>query len=92
MVETEEQFPKKICFSLFGEKVSMLDGFSTGELVDISFNIEAREYNSKWYNTISPWKIERVKNETAHEIPPPPEEFDIPAEPFFGQEEDGLPF
>jgi hypothetical protein len=84
VIETEEQFPKKVCFTLFGDKVSLLNGLSTGDQIDVSFNLESREFNGKWYSNINAWKVNPVINQggqasgfSADDIPPPPE----PGEP-----------
>lgn len=81
VIETEEQFPKKVCFTLFGDKVSLLNGLSAGDQIDVSFNLESREFNGKWYSNINAWKINPVipqGNQTpaysVDDIPPPPEE------------------
>jgi hypothetical protein len=58
VIETQEQFPKKIAFTCFGDKVSMIDTFSEGQEVTVSYNLESREYNSKWFHNINAWKIE----------------------------------
>ena len=42
VIETIEQFPKKVCFTLFGDKTSLIDGLSAGEEVEVSFNVESR--------------------------------------------------
>ena len=80
VIETEEQFPKKVCFTLFGDKVSLLNGLSTGDQVDVSFNLESREFNGKWYSNINAWKINPVTSQekqtpsfSADDIPPPPD-------------------
>lgn len=80
VIETEEQFPKKVCFTLFGDKVSLLNGLSAGDQIDISFNLESREFNGKWYSNINAWKLNPVVaqgNKTpsysVDDIPPPPE-------------------
>jgi hypothetical protein len=85
VIETEEQFPKKVCFTLFGDKVSMLNGISTGDQIDVSFNLESREFNGKWYSNINAWKINPVLDSqtnqstsfSADDIPPPPEPGEI---------------
>lgn len=78
VIETEEQFPKKVCLSVFGDKVSLLNGLSTGDQIDISFNLESREFNGKWYSNINAWKINPVILQgnqspafSADDIPPP---------------------
>ncbi|MBN1927493.1 MAG: DUF3127 domain-containing protein [Prolixibacteraceae bacterium] len=57
VIETDDQFPRKVCFTLFGDKLSLLNGISVGDEVDVSFNIESREYNGKWFHNINAWKI-----------------------------------
>jgi len=59
VIETEEQFPRKVCFTLFGDKTSLIGNLTVGEMVDVSFNIESREYNGKWFHNINAWKIDK---------------------------------
>ncbi len=58
IVETQEQYPKKVCFSAWGDKVSQLKTFKTDDIVKVSFNIESREFNGRWYTDLRVWKIE----------------------------------
>ena len=81
VIETEEQFPRKVCFTLFNDKTELIKDLSEGEEVDVSFNLESREFNGKWYHNINAWKIDKT---SAENIPEPPPEFkteDIPPEP-----------
>jgi len=57
IVETDGQYPKKVCISIWGEKISE-DQLQIGNVLKIDFDIESREYNSKWYTDIKAWKIE----------------------------------
>ncbi len=82
VIETDEQYPRKVCFTLFGEKTDLLNGFSQGQEVEVSFNIESREYNGRWFTNVNAWKIEKVSQENS--MPEPPPEFgmdDIPPAP-----------
>jgi hypothetical protein len=65
IVETQEQYPKKVCFSAWGDKVSLLKTFKTEDTVKISFNIESREFNGRWYTDLRVWKIEAGTQEKA---------------------------
>ena len=58
VLETEGQYPKKVCFMAWGDKI---DEFSIkeGEELTISINIESREYNGKWYTDVKAWKVNR---------------------------------
>jgi hypothetical protein len=58
IVETQEQYPRKVCFSAWGDKVSQLKSFKADDIVKVSFNIESRDYNGRWYTDLRIWKIE----------------------------------
>jgi len=81
VIETQEQYPKKICIVCWGDKISMLDSLNEGDQLNVAVNIESREYNSRWYTDVRAWRIERVAGEDpaagelpgdiANELPPP---------------------
>ena len=59
VIETHEQYPKKVCFNVFGaDKIAQFN-IQAGEEMTVSFDINAREYNGRWYNDIRAWKVER---------------------------------
>ena len=92
VIETNEQYPKKVCFTLFGDKSSLLDGITEGKEVEVFFSVESRDFNGKWFHNINAWKIELAGVGTAAKSYPP--EFsagDIPPE---ASEDNGndLPF
>jgi hypothetical protein len=61
VIETlDEKFPKKICLILFGDKASLLNGITEGDQVSVSYNIESREANGRWFTSINAWKIEKL--------------------------------
>ena len=61
--ETDGQYPKKVCISIWGDKNN--EGqLQIGNLLQIDFDIESREYNNKWYTDIKAWKIELVVTST----------------------------
>lgn len=60
VIETNEQFSKKIAFTLFGDKLSLLAGISIGESVDVHFNLESREFEGRWFHNINAWRIDTV--------------------------------
>lgn len=55
--ETEGQYPKKICISVWGDKINE-NQLQVGAQLAISFDIESREYNGRWYTDVKAWKIE----------------------------------
>ncbi|GAB4407388.1 MAG: DUF3127 domain-containing protein [Microscillaceae bacterium] len=60
VIETMDQYPKKICFSLWGDKIDMLREVREGEQLKVSFDVESREYNERWYTDLKAWRIEKV--------------------------------
>ena len=82
ILETAEQYPKKVCFTLFNDKLSLVDNVSEGDEVEVSFNLESREFNGKWYHNINAWIIDKAGagNEVNNFIPEYRPE-DIPPEP-----------
>jgi hypothetical protein len=58
VIETEDQYPKKICFNAWGDKVQQVNSLKDGDKVKVSFDVSSREYNEKWFTDLRPWKIE----------------------------------
>lgn len=77
VIETQEQYPKKICANLWGDRTDMLNQFEVGHLVKVSFDLESREFNGKWYTDVKAWKIEPA---TEPQIPTMPVGYGQPAQ------------
>lgn len=78
-------YPKGVCFSAWGDKTDVLRLLSVGSEVLVSFNLESREYQGRWYTDAKVWKIE-VKSGGAEE-----ESHKAKIEPI-GEESSDLPF
>ena len=85
IVETEETYPKKICISIWGDKINS-GILIPGETLNISFDIESREYNGKWYTDVKALKVESAGNQ---QIRPNIEETELPQQL---EPENDLPF
>ncbi|MBI4646534.1 MAG: DUF3127 domain-containing protein [Bacteroidia bacterium] len=57
IIETQEQFPRKICFANWNAKVD-LNNVKKGTSVKVFFDIESREYNGKWFTDAKAWKMD----------------------------------
>lgn len=64
VLETIEQYPKRMMFEVFGEERINQMNIQLGEELTVSFDIDAREYNSRWYNQIRVWKADRQETAT----------------------------
>ena len=58
VLETIEHYPRKVCFNLFGDKVDQYP-LALDDVVTVSFDIESREWNGRWFTTIRAWKVEK---------------------------------
>ena len=63
VIETQEQYPKKMCFEVFGTDKLKEFNIRNNDLIKVHFDITAREYNGKWYNSIRAWKVEHVNQD-----------------------------
>lgn len=98
ILETVEQYPKKVCISAWGDKVDALQNYNSGDEVKVSFNIESREYNERWYTDVRVWKFESAGGSSTSSESSPRKEKNKTANPDVStfhadsQEEDDLPF
>lgn len=56
ILEIETAYPKKVYVSIWGDKIDEKQLIIGNEL-DISIDLESREYNGKWYTDVKAWKI-----------------------------------
>ena len=65
VLETQEQYPRKVHFEVFGEDRIKANPCQLDDIVTVSFDIESREFNGRWYTSIRAWKIQQGVVETA---------------------------
>jgi len=56
IIEVPGQYPKKVCFNLWGDKISKFN-ILDGQDLTISVDVESREYNGRWYTDIRAWNV-----------------------------------
>jgi hypothetical protein len=88
IVETDGQYPKKVCISIWGDKIneSLL---KIGNQLKIDFDVESREYNSRWYTDVKAWKIEAAEGSSSS---PKTNEEDFHGTSFTSNDSEDLPF
>ena len=59
VLETLDQYPRKVHFEVFGEDRIKQNPCEIDQLVTVSFDIESREFNGRWYTSIRAWKIQQ---------------------------------
>ena len=64
VLETQEQYPKKLAFDVTNDKIDQLN-IQLGEILTVQFDINAREYNGRWFNSVNAWNVIR-QTQQAH--------------------------
>jgi len=59
VIEVPGQYPRKCVFRLFGEDRIKQFNIQMGEDVTVSFDIDAHEYNGRWFNEIRAYNVAR---------------------------------
>ena len=69
VLETLDQYPRKVHFEVFGEDRIKANPCDLDQLVTVSFDIESREFNGRWYTSIRAWKIQQGDMTQAAAVP-----------------------
>ena len=82
ILETQGQYPKPICFMVWGDKIDEFK-IQVGQELQVSIDIESREYNERWYTDVKAWKVTPVGTGSSSETAPsndspPPFDDDLP--------------
>lgn len=71
------QYPQDIIFQSTQDKCAILDQFTAGDMVQVSFNLRGREWinpqgEAKYFNSLEAWKIEKVGGaaQVSNNVPP----------------------
>lgn len=59
ILEFGEQYPKKLAFNIWGEKIDTF-AIKEGETVKVDFDVESREFNGRWYTDVRAWNVTRL--------------------------------
>ncbi len=83
ILETGDTYPKKVCIAVWGDKIDM-SKFRIGDPIQVSFDVESREFNGRWYTDVKAWKVVGQGNSDS-----PAPEYNGPIDPI---PDDDLPF
>ena len=57
------EYPKEICFKIFkSEIIDNLKHYKAGDIVDVKFNLESKEYNQNYYTDATIWFMKKSEN------------------------------
>jgi hypothetical protein len=67
VIETQEQYPKKMAFDVFGADRIANFGIQFGEVINVSFDIDAHEYQGRYFNQIRAWNVVRQEQQATEQ-------------------------
>ena len=79
VIETREQYPKKVAFDVFGADRITQFNLQVGEYVTVSYDIDAHEYQGRWFNAVRAWNVVRANQATQQ--PPQQQAYPQPQQP-----------
>lgn len=65
VIETHDQYPKRVAFDVLGDGKVAEFNLQVGEEVTVSFDINAHEFNGKWWNSVKAWQVVRQGGQQA---------------------------
>ncbi|HEY9543066.1 DUF3127 domain-containing protein [Prevotella sp.] len=71
VIETHDAYPKKMVFEVFGEERLQRFNIQVGQEVNVSFDIDAHEYQGRWFNSIRAFDVRLVDANMG--VPPMPQ-------------------
>jgi len=57
------QYPKKFVFHLWGDKIDQY-ALQQGDDVQLSIDIDSREFNGRWYTDVRAWNVQKAGSST----------------------------
>ena len=72
VIETQGQYPKKLAFDVFGEERIKQFNIKQGEELTVRFDIDAHEYQGRYFNQIRAFNVEKSGQQTTQQPTPQP--------------------
>ena len=72
VIETHDQYPRKCAFEVFGEERIKQFNIQVGQELTVSFDVDAHEYNGRWFNQLRAWRVMPVQTGAQDAAPVPP--------------------
>ena len=69
VLETMDQYPRKMCFDVFGADRIQQFNIQLGEILTVSFDLDAHEYQGRWFNSIRAFRVDRNASATVAPAP-----------------------
>jgi len=95
VIETPGQYPKKVAMKVMGEDKFKQMGIVMGGTYNVSFDVESREWQGKWFTECQAWRTQRVDGTQEQTQQPAPAQNPLPennGDGGDGEQKNDLPF
>jgi len=92
VLTTEDRYPQDIKLNCLKEKADLLASCSEGDAVKVTFDIQGREWNERYFVDLHAWKIEAGEGAPAKEAPAQPAVHAEDPGQYSVDEDDDIPF
>ena len=92
---TNAQYPRRMCFEVFGADRIAQFNIQMGQELKVSFDIDANQWQDRWFNRIRAWKVEPATAAASAPVqgaPVPPPAPTVAPDFLAGDAKDDLPF
>lgn len=61
IVETMDQYPRKVCVQVMGDKIDKFAHLiQVNNVLEIDFDVESREYNGRWFTNLTAYDMRQL--------------------------------
>ena len=86
VIETTGDYPKKVCFNVWGDKIN-LKNYAIGGMVKVHFDLNSRMWKDTWFTTANCYRLDAI----GYNANKQPQE-DVSPYAVDHEDNDGLPF
>ena len=69
--QQDGKYPNFVKIELTQDRTGLVDGYSEGDEVTVSFDLRGREWNGKFFTNLNGWRIQRAGGAEAQQPAPP---------------------
>lgn len=69
VIETQEQYPQFVKFQLTQDRCDLMNNYSEGTKIKVSFDLRGREWNGKYFTNLNAWRIAAAEESEDHGSP-----------------------
>jgi hypothetical protein len=63
LIKTKGKYPKMVSLDAWNASADIVNSMRDGDMIEVTYEAEAKEYNNKWYNALKVVSIESLETE-----------------------------